>query len=354
MVDAGGAGAARRPDELPRRRGADHAARGGAPRAPAAAPSRRCSSARRRCRCWTVIPTSTRCWSTTSAGRDRGLGRARRAWRARLAAAALRRGGLAAPLAPHGARARRGAHPAPDRLRRRAAAHSSTTSASPAIAAATTSSATSRCWRRSAARRPSRALHVPVHAGRGGTGGGAAAATAPDRSSASRRDRCGRRSAGRRRASPASRRRCRGRGARVRGARRAASERPLAERGGAAARRRATVLAGRTDLATLVAVVDRLGAAGRQRQRAHARRLRARRAGRGGVLRHHAGARLRSVGRAGDGRRGRSRVPAVRPPRRATLPARHRGLHAAGEPATVAGGGARAPRDAAQRRRSAA
>src|SRR5262249_24593352 len=60
-------------------------------------------------------------------------------------------------------------------------------------------------------------------------------------------------------------------------------------------------------------------------------------------------ARLRAVGGAQRGRRGGSRLPSVRSPRRTAVPARHRGLHAPDPPRRGARGGARVARDAAQR-----
>ena len=51
-------------------------------RAAAPAPAGRAGAARGRVRCWRGIPTSTTCWWTTSAVRDRGARRRRRAWRA--------------------------------------------------------------------------------------------------------------------------------------------------------------------------------------------------------------------------------------------------------------------------------
>src|SRR5207247_707162 len=86
--------------------------------------------------------------------------------------------------------------------------------------------------------------------------------------------------------------------------------------------------------------------------RAHAPRLRARRPGGGGLLRPHTRARLRAVGPARVRGGGRSRLPPVRPPRRPALPARHRGLHAAGRAGGRAGGGPRGARGRARRRRA--
>src|SRR6266566_3145018 len=94
------------------------------------------------------------------------------------------------------------------------------------------------------------------------------------------------------------------------------------------------------------------GAPGCQRQRAHAHRLRARRPGGGGLLRHHTRARLRAVGSARGRGGGRSRLPPVRPPRRPALPARHRGLHAARRAGGRAGGGPRGARGRAGRSRA--
>src|SRR5437764_3592593 len=56
--------------------------------------------------------------------------------------------------------------------------------------------------------------------------------------------------------------------------------------------------------------------------------MRARRAGRRGLLRDDARARIRTVGRGDDGDRGGPRVPAVRAPRRTSLSPRDGGLHA--------------------------
>src|SRR5262249_39217717 len=76
-------------------------------------------------------------------------------------------------------------------------------------------------------------------------------------------------------------------------------------------------------------------------QRADARRVRARRAGRRHLLRDDAGAGLRPVGAAGRRRRGGPRVPPMRAPRRTALPARHRRLHAPRRARRGAGRGAR-------------